>query len=104
MAVYRNENRWDRSNVVFRDGEIKLYDKERHSADMTYIDLGLSVMTGAALFEGAAPFGDFAALLTSLCARGQLAGIEVAERFYEIGSHQGIADMESHLRDARASS
>lgn len=99
MTVYRNEGRYDTSNVVFRDGQILVYDKTARRPDMHHIDYGLSVLRAAALEEypAGARF-DLAELLASLVARGQLAGYEVAERFYEIGSPAGLAELDALLR------
>jgi MurNAc alpha-1-phosphate uridylyltransferase len=36
-------------------------------------------------------------LMRDLSVAGQLAGYEVTERFYEIGSPQGLFDLERHL-------
>src|SRR5258708_23342111 len=41
MTVLRNEGRWDRSNVIYEDGRVVLYDKAANAA-MQYIDYGLS--------------------------------------------------------------
>lgn len=99
MTVFRNEGRYDTSNVVFRDGQILVYDKTTRRPDMHHIDYGLTVLRAAA-FEGypaGAPF-DLAELLAKLVARAQLAGYEVAERFYEIGSPAGLAELDALLR------
>lgn len=103
MTVYRNEGRYDTSNVVFRDGQILVYDKTVRRPDMHHIDYGLSVLRAAA-FEGYPPGArfDLAQLLASLVARGQLAGYEVAERFYEIGSPAGLAELDALLRAGSA--
>jgi len=36
MTVYRNESRWDTSNVQFEDGRILLYDKKRRTPSMRH--------------------------------------------------------------------
>ena len=44
MTVYRNDGRWDSSNVIYEDGAIVLYDKHhrvRPAADFPFIDYGL---------------------------------------------------------------
>jgi len=98
MTVLRNDNRWDRSNVVFRDGEVTAYQKQSPRADMAYIDFGLSLMSAAAISTFcAAGVKDLSDVCAALAAQGQLAGLEVAERFYEIGSWQGMRDTEAHL-------
>ncbi|MCS7337034.1 MAG: nucleotidyltransferase family protein [Verrucomicrobiae bacterium] len=98
MTVYRNEDRYDTSNVVFRDGEVLVYDKKRKLPEMHYIDYGLSVFKAAAFepFPADAPF-DLAEVLIKLVETRQLAGYEVHERFYEIGSPAGLAELEQFL-------
>jgi NDP-sugar pyrophosphorylase family protein len=98
MTVYRNEGRYDTSNVVFRDGRILIYDKNARLPEMHHIDYGLSVFKAAAFEEWPAgePF-DLAEVMQRLVARGQLAGFEVPERFYDIGSPAGLAELESLL-------
>jgi len=93
MVILKNSNRWDRSNVALRyDGTIH-YNKRCPTADMQYIDAGLSILSAQVL--DSYPLGpnfDLADVLADLGGRGQLAALEVAERFYEIGSPQGLAD------------
>jgi NDP-sugar pyrophosphorylase family protein len=98
MTVFRNEGRYDTSNVVFRDGEIAVYDKKARLPEMQHIDYGLSLFKAAAFtpFPAAQPF-DLADVMMRLVAEKQLAGYEVRERFYEIGSPAGLAELESLL-------
>jgi len=99
MTVYRNEGRFDTSNVVFADGEIKVYDKQSRLPEMRYIDYGLSLFRAAALDEYPAGVKfDLADLMQRLVARRELAGFEVMERFYEIGSPGGLAELDTLLR------
>jgi NDP-sugar pyrophosphorylase family protein len=98
MTVYRNEGRYDTSNVVFRDGQIAVYDKKNRPPEMHHIDYGLSLLK-ASVFEdyaGDQPF-DLAGVMGRLVQEKQLAGYEVAERFYEIGSPAGLAELETLL-------
>jgi NDP-sugar pyrophosphorylase family protein len=101
MTVFDNHDRWDRSNVVFHDGLVERYEKDlaQPPADMTWIDYGLSVLTRDVLAEHVAPGGraDLAPLLSRLAAEGRLAGFPVAERFYEIGSPEGLAELDALL-------
>ncbi len=98
MTVLRNENRWDQSNVLFTDGEVIAYDKHFPRADMVHIDFGVSVFSGAVFAEsGAATFIDLADICRDLASTGRLAAFEVRERFYEIGSPQGLRDTEDFL-------
>lgn len=95
MTVFANEGRWDTSNVIFRDGRIVLYEKKNVSPEMRYIDYGLGVVSAPvlrALTEGK-PF-DLASVYTALARRGELAGFEITDRFYEIGSFSGLKETE----------
>jgi NDP-sugar pyrophosphorylase family protein len=98
MTVYENHGRYDTSNVVFSNGEIVVYDKKRKLPEMRHIDYGLSLFK-ASVFEAwpAEQAFDLADVMTRLVAAKQLAGYEVRERFYEIGSHAGLAELEALL-------
>jgi MurNAc alpha-1-phosphate uridylyltransferase len=98
MTVFRNENRWDRSNVEFAGGRILAYDKVHRTPRMQHLDYGLGVLAERAFAEvpGDEP-RDLAALYQSLLARGELAAWEAAERFYEIGSFEGLEETRRYL-------
>jgi N-acetyl-alpha-D-muramate 1-phosphate uridylyltransferase len=99
MTVYRNEGRYDTSNVVFADGEIKIYDKKIKLPEMRHIDYGLSLFK-ASVFEKfpADEKFDLADVMQKLVRKKQLAGFEVSERFYEMGSPAGLAELETLLQ------
>jgi len=99
MAILRNDNRWDRSNVFFEEGAPIAYDKHSQRSDMRYIDFGVCVFSRGALADYPEnTVLDLANICRDLSLRGQLAACEVSERFYEVGSVQGIADTEEYLR------
>jgi NDP-sugar pyrophosphorylase family protein len=99
MTVYENHGRYDTSNVWFEQGEIKVYDKKNKVPQMHHIDYGLGVFRAAA-FDGFPRDAvvDLAEVQKSLVARRQLAGFEIKERFYEIGSHEGLQELDALLR------
>ena len=101
MTVFENHNRWDRSNVVYRDGLVIRYEKglAEPPAEMVWIDYGLSVLTRDVLAAHVGPGerGELAPLLSGLAAQGRLAGFPVAQRFYEIGSPEGLAELDALL-------
>lgn len=98
MTVFHNEGRFDASNVVFRDGEIVVYDKKARLPEMQHIDYGLSLFQSS-VFESypADQVFDLADVMTRLVRDKQLAGYEVKERFFEIGSPTGLAELEEIL-------
>jgi NDP-sugar pyrophosphorylase family protein len=104
MTVYENHGRYDTSNVWFENGELKLYDKKNRLPQMHHIDYGLGVFRAEA-FAGFPrdTVVDLAAVQTQLCQRRQLAGYEIKERFYEIGSHEGLAELDTLLRRGKGS-
>lgn len=98
MTVLRNGNRWDRSNVIFRDGRLIRYDKHNQLPEMEYIDYGAALLRRSAL-EPVPPDEpcDLADLYHDMVERGAMIGYEVTTRFYEIGSHTGLAETEHYL-------
>jgi N-acetyl-alpha-D-muramate 1-phosphate uridylyltransferase len=105
MTVFRNEGQWDQSNVEFQAGRIIAYDKRTRSARMQHIDYGLGILSRAALDEVPADTAyDLAVLYADLLRRGQLAGYEVSERFYEIGSPDGLTETRQYLQSRLAAS
>lgn len=99
MTVFHNQGKWDTSNVEYRDGSIIAYDKKNITEQMRYIDYGLGVFNKSAFadVEKNQPV-DLATLYQSLLSSKQLAGFEIKERFYEVGSFAGIKALESYLR------
>ena len=103
MTILRNQNQWDKSNVEFDAGQIIEYNKTVIRPQMHYIDYGLGLLQGTVLH--AYPAGksfDLSKVYKDLSLAGELAGYEAFERFYEIGSHQGIADTQAYLLEQTA--
>jgi D-sedoheptulose 7-phosphate isomerase len=100
MTVFHNADRWDRSNVLFRDGAMVCYDKRNRHPEMQHIDYGVGVLRAAALTPYAAdrPL-DLSDVYQDLLAQGQLAGFEVSQRFYEIGSQSGLEEIHHYLQE-----
>jgi N-acetyl-alpha-D-muramate 1-phosphate uridylyltransferase len=101
MVVLRNENRWDASNVRYQYGRVVEYDKANAGSrpELQWIDYGLSVLSRETIAERV-PSGavaDLADLQCELSREGRLAGYEVTERFYEIGSPDGLAELERYF-------
>jgi NDP-sugar pyrophosphorylase family protein len=104
MTVFRNEDRWDASNAIYSDGTVELFDKSRppdRVGDMKWIDYGLSVLTREPVAQWCPPeeVSDLADLMHQLSIKGQLAGFEVTERFYEGGSPEGLRELEEYLTE-----
>jgi NDP-sugar pyrophosphorylase family protein len=98
MTVFRNEGKWDSSNVEFEGSQILAYSKMNRTPRMNYIDYGLGVFRAEAF--AALPAGkpsDLTEVYSYLLQRRQLAAFEVRERFYEIGSPAGLRETAEFL-------
>jgi NDP-sugar pyrophosphorylase family protein len=103
MSVFRNEDRWDRSNVEMRAGAIRCYGKAERNPGMRHIDYGLSLMQANVLeHEQDGNRFDLAGVFERLASEGRLAAHEVHERFYEIGSPGGLHETEQMLHERYA--
>jgi NDP-sugar pyrophosphorylase family protein len=104
MTVLNNGDRWDKSNVLFHDGQLAEYNKKTPSPEMRYIDYGLGVLQASAFANyKAGEIFDLADLYHKLSVQNELAGYEVHERFYEIGSHSGLKEAENYFYERNPS-
>jgi NDP-sugar pyrophosphorylase family protein len=100
MTVYRNRNVLNASNILIKDARILKYDKKDRDPAMEYIDYGLIVIRKEIFdkYPSNEPF-DLALVLSQSVDAGLVASYEVEQRFYEIGSVQGIKDTENYIRN-----
>lgn len=100
MTVYRNQDSFDASNVIFKSGMLQRYAKGVTTVKYSHIDFGLSVFKKT-VFDPY-PTGrkfDLSDVCTTLSDSNLLAGFELYERFYEIGSLEGIQDFRRYLEE-----
>ncbi len=96
MVVYRNDNRFDSSDIFVADGLVKAYRKSPPLPDAFYINHGLMIMRRQDIMD--IREGERMSLqqfLQPLIAENQLAAWETTQRFYEIGSLAGLKELES---------
>lgn len=98
MTVFKNEDKWDTSNIEFDGDKIIDYDKKDLNDRMHYIDYGLGILTKDCFtdFNNEDEF-DLAHVYKRLLSKNQLLGYEVKERFYEIGSFSGLEETDKYL-------
>ena len=99
MTVFRNHGQWDKSNIEFLDGNIIQYNKIQQTNKMDYIDYGLGIFqkTIFSVLPEKTTI-DLADLYQLILTKNELAGCEINQRFYEIGSFSGMAELENYLR------
>jgi len=102
MTVFLNRNSFDTSNVILQEGRILKYDKKNREPAMKYIDYGLLVVRKT-IFEDYPPDAafDLSLVLSQLVAAGLVTPYEVKQRFYEIGSDEGIKETGDYIRNRR---
>jgi hypothetical protein len=85
--------------VVFKEGKVTLYSKKNKDPKMQYIDYGLGVLTKKDFerYKEGSIF-DLADIYEELSVNGNLLGIPMKQRFYEIGSFDGINDISNYLK------
>jgi len=93
MVVYRNYDRYEKSNVWIEDSLVKQYSKEERTGDMIYIDYGASLLRKEVLeLVPAKQAYSLEQLFTGLIQRRELLAYEAGERFYQIGSLEGLEE------------
>ena len=103
MTVFENNGLYDTSNVWFAGERIVVYDKKAQLPQMRHIDYGLGALRASALATYPRDaVVDLAAIYGDLVRREQLAGYEIPERFYEIGSLEGLRELDALLARARS--
>jgi len=102
MSVWHNAGSIVPSNADF-DGSSVRYRKDSPDPGSEYVDYGMLALRRSVI-ERIEPgvVVDLAAVLETLSATGDVAGWEVAERCYEIGSPEGLAALNERLRGAAA--
>jgi histidinol-phosphate phosphatase family protein len=98
MTVLENRGRWDKSNVVMENGKLALYEKGGVGDGFTHIDYGLMALSSVLVDWHVPEKGDLAGFFNELSRVGELRGFEVRRRFYEIGSPEGLGDLEKFLK------
>lgn len=102
LAVYRNAGKWEVSNVITDGTWVSRYEKSPQAPGFEHVDYGALALRReliAALPAGR-PSG-LEAIQSELATRNRLRACIAHERFFEIGSPTGLADLEHHLRQTR---
>lgn len=98
MTVYHNKDKWDKSNILFRGGKVVNYDKKNPMPQMEHLDYGINILRKSIFNDW--PDGisfDLSEVFIKLIEKGEVSAFEVFKRFYEIGSGQGIKEIEEYF-------
>jgi len=99
MAIFRNNNKYDKSNIELQKLKKILYFRKIPKKRLFYIDYGASYVSKR-IFKGIKKNAklDLAVLFEKISQNNMLKGFEVKKRFYEIGSYNGIRDIKKYLK------
>jgi MurNAc alpha-1-phosphate uridylyltransferase len=98
MSVYPNAGRWDASNTKIHGDRVVRYEKGASDPELDHIDYGAIALRKEVIAAVApdVPCG-LDALQAELVRRGVLRAYLAPERFYEIGSPAGLAELDALL-------
>lgn len=97
MVIYKNEDRYDRSNVATSNNKIAVYDKINKTNDMVFIDYGVCILKKQvlSLIPSIGPYS-LESLFSVLIKQEKMLAYETFDRFYEIGSLTGLEEFRSY--------
>lgn len=99
MAIFKNNNMYDKSNVEKKKSNFIIYSKKNKNKNYQYIDYGVSYLNQDIFknLKQGKKF-DLSILLQKISKNNQLKGYLVKKRFYEIGSYNGISQLKKFLK------
>ena len=99
MAVFKNFNKYEPSNVEVEGNLVKTYSKKRKTKKMKYIDYGVSIFRKEALkFIPENQFYDLSQLHRFLIKKRELLAYSAEKRFYQIGSFDGLEEFKKYIK------
>ena len=97
MAIIKNKNKYDKSNIELKKLKKILYFKKNSKKGLKYIDYGVSYVNKQ-IFKGInRKKFDLSEFYQQISKKNMLEGFVVKKRFYEIGSYKGINDTKKFL-------
>ncbi|RLF31559.1 MAG: nucleotidyl transferase [Thermoplasmata archaeon] len=99
MVVYKNNDKYDKSNLIVKNNMVVEYSKEKQSRDMIYIDYGTSILRKKSL-EIIPPntFYTTGEFFSNLIKQKQLLAYEVKKRFYHIGNPEALREFKEYIK------
>ena len=99
MTVFKNHDCFERSNAAIEGDLVTRYDKQAKTSRMVYVDYGASVFRKKVLeMIPEDRHYSFEELFRQLIPAKELLAYQLQERFYEIGSAQGLRQFEEYKR------
>ena len=101
MSVYKNNDKYDKSNTAVKNGLVKEYSKKQNT-QMEYIDYGVNLFKKEVLriIPPSKPCS-MGTVFKKLIDSNELLAYEVDTRFYEIGSIKGLQDFTEYVKGCK---
>lgn len=98
MVVYKNFNRYDKSNLIVKNNMVVAYGEKERTKDMVYIDYGASILRKESLsFIPKNTFFSTGQFFSDLISIKELLAFEVKERFYHIGNPDALREFKNYI-------
>lgn len=102
MVVYKNKDKYDKSNLIIKDNLVLGYGDKQRTKDMVYIDYGASLLSKKTLYnlkdDTFYSTGDF---FSKLIKNHELLAYEVKTRFYHIGNPEALEELRKYIKTQR---
>lgn len=100
MAIFKNNNKYDRSNIILKKSKKILYFKKKTNKKLVYIDYGASYLSKKIFkYEKKGIKFDLSQFFERISKLGMLKSCIIKKRFYEIGSYRGIDEFNRFLKN-----
>jgi len=98
LVVYKNYNKYDKSNVCLKGNKVSKYDKKAMDNNMVYIDYGVSLLRKNILrFIPDGTVYSLEDVFKEIIEQNSMLAFEAKERFYEIGSFKGLEEFTNFI-------
>ncbi len=98
MVVYKNMDKYDKSNLIVKDNMVVGYKIKERSEEMIYIDYGTSIINKKTLqFVPKNEFFSTGDFFSKLIEKNNLAAYIVDKRFYHIGNPEALEEFSNFI-------
>ncbi len=99
MTVYKNFDKFDKSNIAVENGMVVDYRKNDRTKDIIFIDNGMSVLRKKSLeYVPKNTFFSTDQFFSNLINMGELLAFELKQRFYHIGNPASLEEFRNFIR------
>ena len=101
MGIFKNVNKYDKSNVMLKKKNYIQYDKiNNKSKKFSYIDYGVSYVSNKLFTKYKKNKKiDLSLIYSDISKKNLLKGYKIRKRFYEIGSYDGITQFKNFIKN-----